>query len=70
MCRARPARAYSPILHAGLPVHGDDFTSTGEKRELYWLESMLEARYELRNDRRLGPGDDDVKELTVLNRML
>ena len=31
---------------------------------------MLEARYELREDGRVGPGDDDVKDLTVLNRIL
>ena len=51
-------------------VHGDDFTSTGEKRELDWLEVMLESRYELRKGGRLGPGAGDAKELTVLNRVL
>ena len=51
-------------------VHGDDFTSTGEKRELDWLEEKLESKYELRKGGRLGPGVGDAKELTVLNRVL
>ena len=51
-------------------VHGDDFTSTGPKDELDWLEGQLESRYELRKGPRLGPGVDDAKELTVLNRVL
>ena len=51
-------------------VRGDDFTSTGEKRELDWLEMQLESWYELRKGGRLGPGDIDAKELTVLNRVL
>ena len=51
-------------------VHGDDFTSTGEKRELDWLEAKLESKYELRKGGRLGPGNEDAKELTVLNRVL
>ena len=51
-------------------VHGDDFTSTGAKVELDWLERQLEGKYELRKGGRLGPGDEDAKELTVLNRVL
>ena len=51
-------------------VHGDDFTSTGPKQELDWLELKLEAKYELRKGGRLGPGLKDAKELTVLNRIL
>ena len=51
-------------------VHADDFTSAGEKRGLEWLESMLEARYELRKDGCLGPGDGGVEEFTDLNSIL
>ena len=50
--------------------HGNDFTSTGEKRELDWLETQLGSKYELRKGGRLGPGAGDAKELTVLNRVL
>ena len=51
-------------------VHGDDFTSTGPKIELDWLEAQLKGKYELREGGRLGPEPDDAKELTVLNRLL
>ena len=51
-------------------VHGDDFTSTGPKSGLDWLEAQPNCKYELREGGRLGPGPDDAKELTVLNRVL
>ena len=51
--------------------HGEDFTSTGPKVELDWLESQLEGKYELRKgEGRLGPGVDDCKEILVLNRAI
>ena len=31
---------------------------------------MLESRYELKKGGRLGPGPNDAKEITVLNRVL
>ena len=51
-------------------MHGDDFTSTGGKRELDWLEQQLESKYELRKGGRMGQGPSDTKELTVLKRIL
>jgi len=51
-------------------VHGDDFTSTGPKVGLDWLEAQLEGKYELRKGCRLGSGPDDAAELTVLNQAL
>ena len=51
-------------------VHGDDFTTTGPKCDLDWFEDKLEAKYELKKGGRLGPGPDDAKELTVLNRVI
>ena len=51
-------------------VHGDDFISCGLKYSLDWFESILESRYELKKGGRLGPGPEDAKEITVLNRVL
>jgi hypothetical protein len=51
-------------------VHGDDFTSVGPKIELDWLEAKLESRYELRKGGRLGPGENDAKDILVLNRAI
>ena len=36
-------------------VHGDDVTSTAEKRHRDWLETHLDGKYELRKGWRLGP---------------
>ena len=51
-------------------VHGDDFTTVGEKRHLDWFRRELEKLYELKEAARLGPGDADDKETTVLNRVV
>ena len=51
-------------------VHGDDFTTTGPKVELDWLESEISQRYEITIGPRLGPGVHDAKETRVLNRVV
>ncbi len=51
-------------------VHGDDFTSVGAKRDLDWFEAAMEENYELTKQPRLGPGPQDAKEATVLNRVI
>ena len=51
-------------------VHGDDFTTAGPKCEIDWFEKVLEEKYELKKGGRLGPGPNDTKQLTVLNRVL
>ena len=35
-----------------------------------WLGAQLAGKYELRKGGRLGPGDGDAKDLTVLKRVL
>ncbi len=51
-------------------VHGDDFTSSGPKPALDWLESSIQAEYEVTIGPRLGPGPDDAKEARALNRIV
>ena len=51
-------------------VHGDDFTSSGPKPSLDWLESTIQEHYELDRGPRLGPGPEDAKEGRVLNRVI
>ena len=53
-----------------LAVHGDDFTACGRKCELDKFESMVRSHYELTVGGRLGPGPQDDKEATVLNRVI
>ena len=42
----------------------------GGKTGLDWSENELQKRYELKVGPRLGPGDGDAKEATVLNRVV
>jgi hypothetical protein len=51
-------------------VHGDDFTSVGAKTDLDWFEGEMKNFYELTVGPRLGPGANDAKECTVLNRVI
>ena len=51
-------------------VHGDDFTIAGPKSCLDALKTDLQAKYELTELARLGPGDGDDKEVKILNRVV
>ena len=51
-------------------VHGDDFTSSGPKPELDWMEREIAERYEITMQPRMGPGPDDAKEGLILNRVV
>ena len=51
-------------------VHGDDFTCSGARPQLQWLEAQLRSKYELTVGARLGPGKDDNHEGPVLNRVV
>ena len=51
-------------------VHGDDFTAVGPSFQLDWYEAALESNYELKKGGRLGPGPQDDKEASCLNRII
>ncbi len=51
-------------------MRGDDFTTTGPKRQLDWFEAKLQEKCECRVEPRLGPGPNDAKEGRVLNRVI
>jgi len=51
-------------------VHGDDFTTSGPKQDLDWFESELTKVYDCTVGQRLGPGPEDAREATVLNRVV
>ena len=51
-------------------VHGDDFTPTGPADQLYEIEKMMRVKYEPKIGGRLGPGLNDDKEATMLNRVI
>ena len=51
-------------------VHGDDFTFTGPADQLYEIEKMMRVKCEPKVGGRLGPGPNDDKEATILNRVV
>ena len=51
-------------------VHGDDFTAVGPCHQLDWYEAALESKYEFKKGGRLGPGAQDDKEASCLNRII
>ena len=59
-----------PLRHIAVSVHGDDFTASGSCVNLDWFEAEMRARYELTVGGRLGPGPQDDKEATILNRVV
>ena len=67
---ACPCLFFNASRNLAISVHGDDFTTVGPKCELDVFERQLEEKYELKKGGRLGPGRDDCKELTVLNRVI
>lgn len=52
-----------------LLVHGDDFVSVGDEEDLQWLQKVLESKFEI-STQVLGPGDNNDKEVKVLNRII
>lgn len=51
-------------------VHGDNFTSAGPKASLDRFRDQLKMKYELTEQARLGPGEEDDKDARVLHRIV
>ena len=49
--------------------HGDDFTATGNDRQLDWFEKMLKDSFDVKLRGRLGSGPKDLQEIRILNRV-
>ena len=50
-------------------VHGDDFVSTGTRKNLMWLKKMIDERFEAKTTI-IGHGPNDIHETRVLNRTI
>lgn len=50
-------------------VHGDDYASTGDERQLQWLKRELEKKSEIKTTI-AGTGPGDVLEGKILNRVI
>ena len=52
-----------------MTVHGDDFTATGPKASLIWLENVMKAAYDIKSTL-LGPEEGMRQSIRILNRTL
>ena len=68
--RASSVVFYHPGRKIRIVVHGDDFIIEGEERDLWYVHDALKAKYLLKMRGILGPGENDQKEVVVLNRIL
>ena len=51
-------------------VHGDDFTLLGWQKDLDGFWKTIKAKYECKHRGRLGPSDEDSKQIRILNRII
>ena len=51
-------------------MHGDDFTSLAQERDLIWLNEQFSNRFEIKNKGIMGPDSKDIKEVRLLNRIV
>ena len=51
-------------------VHGDDFTSLGEAKDISWLEEEMKKMFEVNIRGRIGWEEEDEKSIRILNRVV
>ena len=50
-------------------VHGDDYVSVVEPKELDWMKRQLKRKYKIKTQR-LGPGEGHQQEMKIFNRVV
>lgn len=66
----------SPVIYVNalrslyVSVHGDDITSLGPEASLNWLRDAIMTRYEIKYGGMLGPDREDLKDVSILNRLV
>ena len=51
-------------------MHGDDFTVLAEHDKIIWLTDYLKSKLKVKLRGILGPDPDDMKQITILNRIV
>ena len=51
-------------------MHGDDFTLLGHRGELDWFKKMIEGKFEMKHQGRMGNRDGDIKSVRLLKRII
>ena len=61
---------YHPGRELWCIVHGDDFMFTGFQEDLNFALATTKKEYDIKNRGVLGLGEEDVKEIDMLGRVL
>ena len=67
--RVAPTVFYHQEKQLRCVVHGVDFTFLGFDRDLGWVSDLMSKWYETKVRGRVGGGDSDDREITILNRV-
>ena len=65
-----PCVFYHPNRDISTVVHGDDFTSLAKESDLIWFRESLKRVFEIDDRGIMGPGERDIKEIRLLNRIV
>ena len=65
-----PAVFYNKEEDVRTFVHGDDFAALGDEEALDNLDKLLSSRYELKRVGTLGTGQNCVREISFLNKIV
>ena len=68
--KASPCIFHHSAREVTTVIHGDDFTTLATEDNLKWLEANLRKRLEIKMRGILGPDRNDMKQITVLNRVV
>ena len=66
---AIPCLFYHPERNLRVAIHGDDFTILGNDKELDWFRKEIMNKFEVKVRGRIGPNDNDEKQIRLLNRV-
>ena len=67
---ASPCAFHHKERNLRVVVHGDDFTVLGHGEQLDWFKERISDKYEIKHRGRLGPSDQDDKQIRMLNRVV
>ena len=59
-----------PTRNIVVVIHGDDFTALGWDKDLDWYRHEIQGCMQTKVKGRIGPGDNDLKTMRVLNRIV
>ena len=68
--KASPCVFYNAGTDSRVVVHGDDFTLLADQAEIDRVCKILRERYEIKLRGVMGPGVNDDKEISLLNRIV